>query len=237
MPLHRLGGRSSRAATTAAAARLWRVSAVLLCFGCVGQRGNDVQAFAFAPPSSVQPASSASSSSSSVSLSRQAGGLAGAASSSSSSSGPRLASRGVLRRRRQQQQQQRGCSSAVARTTTLATSSGVSPLRAGTGDDDRTREDWGREEGSGISGGSGAAGEGEGEQPGLAVPDIVNPFKLAFEAGQNLRSTLATTLEQITGSASPVRGWRECLLALLSELVVAVVCVASGCFVRGKLGR
>lgn len=208
MPPHCLGGRSSRAATAAPPARLWRVSAVLF-LGCVGQRGNNLHAFAFAPPSSAHPSPSASSSStsSSATLSQNRGGLAGAASSSSVH---RLASRGVVRR---QQGQQRCSSAVVARTRSLARSPGISPLRAGAGDDgyqgageDRTREEGNT--GSEIRGDSGAVGEGAGkgeaEEPGLAMPDIVNPFKLAFEAGQNLRATLATTLEQITGTASPV---------------------------------
>lgn len=33
---------------------------------------------------------------------------------------------------------------------------------------------------------------------------VVNPFKLAFDAGRNLRASVANTLEQITGTASPV---------------------------------
>ena len=208
MPPRCLGGRTSRAATTAAGARLWRVSAVLFFLGCVGQRGNDVQAFAFAPPSSARqpPSASSCSTSHSATRGRNGGGPAAAAASSSSS-------RGVVRRQQQQQQGRRGCSYSVARTSPLAISSAVSPLRAGVEDDgyegageDRAREEG--ETGSESRGGSGAAGEGAGEggamEPGLAMPDIVNPFKLAFEAGQNLRATLANTLEQITGTASPV---------------------------------
>lgn len=207
MPPRCLGGRTSRAATTAAAARLWRVSAVLFFLGCVGQRGNDVQAFSFAPPSSARhaPSVSSCSTSDSITRSRNGGGLAAASSSSS---------RGVVRRQQQQQQQgRRGCVYSVARTSPLATSSAVSPLRAGAEDDgyEGAGEDRAREEGeigSQTRGGSGAAGEGAGEgeatEPGLAMPDIVNPFKLAFDAGQKLRATLANTLEQITGTASPV---------------------------------
>lgn len=39
----------------------------------------------------------------------------------------------------------------------------------------------------------------------IKLPELVNPFKMAFEAGRNLRATLANNLEQITGAASPVR--------------------------------
>ncbi|CAM9389894.1 unnamed protein product, partial [Hapterophycus canaliculatus] len=41
---------------------------------------------------------------------------------------------------------------------------------------------------------------------GLKIPEIVNPFKVAFDAGQSLRSTFADTLGQITGTASPLEG-------------------------------
>lgn len=40
----------------------------------------------------------------------------------------------------------------------------------------------------------------------VQLPDLVNPFKVAFEAGRKLRNTVASNLEQITGAASPVRG-------------------------------
>lgn len=43
------------------------------------------------------------------------------------------------------------------------------------------------------------------------LPEVVNPFKLAFDAGRNLRATLAKNLEQITGTASPV-SLRFCVL-------------------------
>lgn len=42
------------------------------------------------------------------------------------------------------------------------------------------------------------------ERIALTLPEMTNPFKKAFDAGQNLRSTLADTLGQITGTASPV---------------------------------
>lgn len=201
MPPHCLRGwSSSRIATTqtTAAARLWRVLAVLFFLGCVGRRSNDVHAFSISPPSSARSASSTPFSSSS--LDRKGSRLvSGTASSPSSSALPkyRFTPGGEVIRRQQQQ----GACHAVART-----SPGVSPLRAAPGDDGFGP---GGEEGNAGSefregGVGGDGGEAEGEEPGLAMPDIVNPFKLAFEAGQNLRSTLATTLEQITGTASPV---------------------------------
>lgn len=53
------------------------------------------------------------------------------------------------------------------------------------------------------------AGEGEEDEfddgTRIKLPELVNPFKMAFEAGRNLRATLANNLEQITGAASPVR--------------------------------
>lgn len=45
---------------------------------------------------------------------------------------------------------------------------------------------------------------GVGSQQQQQLPEVVNPFKLAFDAGRNLRATLAKNLEQITGTASPV---------------------------------
>ena len=44
-----------------------------------------------------------------------------------------------------------------------------------------------------------------GGRPQQQLGDVVNPFKLALDAGRNLRATLAKSLEQITGTASPVR--------------------------------
>lgn len=51
-----------------------------------------------------------------------------------------------------------------------------------------------------------ALGDGGGglQQQQQQLPEVVNPFKLAFDAGRNLRATLAKNLEQITGTASPV---------------------------------
>ncbi|CAN0144422.1 unnamed protein product [Ascophyllum nodosum] len=45
-----------------------------------------------------------------------------------------------------------------------------------------------------------------GGRPQQQLGDVVNPFKLALDAGRNLRATLAKSLEQITGTASPLEG-------------------------------
>lgn len=89
-------------------------------------------------------------------------------------------------------------------------------MRAAAGDDTSGKDGGGQEEEEGEwrRFGSGRLEEDEEEQfggveddverIGLTLPEISNPFKAAFEAGQTLRSTLADTLGQITGTASPV---------------------------------
>lgn len=90
-----------------------------------------------------------------------------------------------------------------------AATAAAGPLRAAAGDGDNNGE-----EGEWRKFGSGRLDEEEDEEEGgvgddveriaLTLPEISNPFKAAFEAGQTLRSTLADTLGQITGTASPV---------------------------------
>lgn len=70
------------------------------------------------------------------------------------------------------------------------------------------REDGTSNENGDASGAGGewvglAGMEGDGKIP-LPEIDIVNPFKVAFDAGRTLRASFATTLGQITGTASPV---------------------------------
>lgn len=66
-----------------------------------------------------------------------------------------------------------------------------------------------RRQGDDRSGGVATEGGGRGPQQeetkGGKGLDIVNPFKKAFDAGRDLRQSLATALESITGTASPVR--------------------------------
>lgn len=102
----------------------------------------------------------------------------------------------------------------AGRPATAATAA-AGPLRAAAGDDNK--DGGGAQEGEGEwrKFGSGRLDEEEEEEEegfgdgveriGLKLPEMSNPFKAAFEAGQTLRSTLADTLGQITGTASPVR--------------------------------
>lgn len=217
MPQRSSSSRSSSVAarTTAATSSLWRLAAALLFSGCVGQQRNDVRAFAFAP-SSLGPSLASSSpwSSSAYSALRRGGGGGGGDGAGASSHVHRLAARGAIR-----QQQQQQCSSTSAssfwrlarKTSCSAVATAVAPLRA-------VEDGGGEAQGSG-EGGQGGGGEGEeissssssvdvdaggAEEASMALPEIVNPFKLAYDAGQKLRSTLANTLEQITGTAGPV---------------------------------
>lgn len=57
-------------------------------------------------------------------------------------------------------------------------------------------------EGADVEDGSDPQGSEVGR---VKLPNIVNPFKVAFDAGRQLRINLATNLEQITGTPSPVR--------------------------------
>lgn len=98
------------------------------------------------------------------------------------------------------------------------------PLRATAGGDGRNDGTAPEEEGEWRRFGSGSASEEESgaqdddvERIAVTLPEIANPFKKAFDAGQNLRSTLADTLGQITGTASPVSACLLCALTLTSR--------------------
>lgn len=180
-----------RAANTTAAAAV-----VLFCV--CRQQGNDVRAFTFSPPPSAARPAPISSSPSSL----RRGGEAGLGALSQSSSIPSQSHRVFEHSNKHSER-------------AAAATAAVGPLRAAAGDG----KDGAEEEGEWRRFGSGrleAEEEEEGqamdgsiaddvERIGLTLPEISNPFKAAFEAGQTLRSTLADTLGQITGTASPVR--------------------------------
>lgn len=171
-------------------------AAVLFCV--CRQHGNDVRAFTFSPPPST--AGPAPGSSSPAGLRRGGAAGLGALSPPSSSLLPTASHRAFERNHDER---------AAARA--------AGPLRAAAGDDNSGKDGGGQEEeeeGEWRRFGSGRLEEDEEEQfggveddverIGLTLPEISNPFKAAFEAGQTLRSTLADTLGQITGTASPV---------------------------------
>lgn len=203
--------RSTTTHAAAATSRLGRLTIVLFLGGWVGQQRNDALALAFAPPSGVTnlPFFSVTAPRRVVVASR--------------SVADRVATR--ARYSRQQQRHQRCCTSSIKHAASfgglllpIRTCSATAPLRAEAGGNEPKGEEPTRSEGEGKARKSGsdngaARGEddgGEGTEAGLGgLPDIVNPFKLAFEAGRNLRATLENTLEQITGTASPVGGCCE----------------------------
>ncbi|CAN0008305.1 unnamed protein product, partial [Scytosiphon promiscuus] len=181
-------------------------AAVLL--GVCRQHGNDVRAFAFAPPpSTAGPPSSSppgevgtaavvAQSSAPTGLRSRGGergggaGIAGGSSWSSAASGRRVFPR------------------------KHATWTGPLSAAAGDGGGGAPQEEEGewRRFGSGrfdddvgAEGGLETAAD-DPDRIGLKIPEIVNPFKKAFNAGQSLRSTFADTLGQITGTASPLEG-------------------------------
>eukprot|EP00903_Cladosiphon_okamuranus_P020819 g19121.t1 len=182
-----------RAATTTTAA----AAAVLFCV--CRQQGSEVRAFTFSsqPPSAAGPALS-----SSPPPSLRRAGPAGPLSSLPPPShrvfehSNKHTDRGV----------------AAASAATAARTAAAVPLRAAAGDG----KDGAEEEGEWRRYGSGRFDDEEERQAmegsladdveriKLTLPEISNPFKAAFEAGQTLRSTLADTLGQITGTASPL---------------------------------
>lgn len=156
-------------------------TAVLLLFCVCRRQGNDVHAFTFSPP----PSTAGSATSSSAPAGVRTGGAGLGAGALPSSPHP------VFERKH-------------ARHATAA-----GPLRAAAGDDKGGEEGEWRKFGSGSMGKEEEEefkiGEDGIERAGRQLPEISNPFKAAFDAGQALRLTLADTLGQITGTASPVR--------------------------------
>lgn len=78
----------------------------------------------------------------------------------------------------------------------------------GGGDKETQGEGWTSEESDDASSADGERAMGVGLDGGGKIPlpeiDVVNPFKVALDAGRNLRASFSNTLEQITGTASPV---------------------------------
>lgn len=179
-----------------------RGAAAVVLFCVCRQHGNGVCAFTFSPPPST--AGPAPSSSSPAGLRR--GATAGLGAFSPSSSSLPTASHRVFEHKHHDER------AAAARA--------AGPLRAAAGGDNSSSKDGGEEEGEWRKFGSGrleedeegqsGVGEDDVERIALTLPEISNPFKKAFEAGQTLRSTLADTLGQITGTASPVRVRAAC---------------------------
>lgn len=168
-----------------------RVAEAVALFCVCRQHGHDMSASAFAPPPVTAGSPVAKSSSPPAGLRRV--GAAGTTTAAQRAFGRKHAAPGT------------------------AAPSG--PLRAAAGSDGSDDGAVLQEEGEWRRFGSGSMSEeGSGaedddvERVGLKLPEIANPFKKAFDAGQNLRSTLADTLGQITGTASPVSA---CLLHAL----------------------
>lgn len=70
---------------------------------------------------------------------------------------------------------------------------------------ERVAEAGDGEQPQGVSEDEGSLDEEGTESGRVSLPNIVNPFKVAFDAGRQLRMTIANNLEQITGAPSPVR--------------------------------
>ncbi|CAN0024021.1 unnamed protein product [Ectocarpus sp. 12 AP-2014] len=162
-----------------------RVAEAVVLFCICRQHGYDMSASAFAPPPATVGSPVAKSSSPPAGLRRV--GAAGTTPAAQHTFGRKHAAAG--------------------------TSAPAGPLRAAAGGDGggdgaapQEEGEW-RRFGSGSMSEEGSGAEDDGvERVALKLPEIANPFKKAFDAGQNLRSTLADTLGQITGTASPLEG-------------------------------
>ncbi|CAM9283124.1 unnamed protein product, partial [Ectocarpus sp. 8 AP-2014] len=162
-----------------------RVAEAVALFCVCRQHGHDMSASAFAPPPVTAGSPVAKSSSPPAGLRRVV--AAGTTAAAQRTFGRKHAAPG--------------------------TAAPAGPLRAAAGGDGSDDGAAPQEEGEWRRFGSGSMSEeGSGaedddvERVALKLPEIANPFKKAFDAGQNLRSTLADTLGQITGTASPLEG-------------------------------
>ncbi|CAM9678446.1 unnamed protein product, partial [Ectocarpus sp. 12 AP-2014] len=161
-----------------------RVAEAVALFCICRQHGHDMSASAFAPPPVTAGSPVAKSSSPPAGLRRV--GAAGTTAPAQHTFGRKHAA--------------------------ASTSAPAGPLRAAAGGDGgdggaapQEEGEW-RRFGSGSMSEEGSGAEDDVERVALKLPEIANPFKKAFDAGQNLRSTLADTLGQITGTASPLEG-------------------------------